>query len=117
MMNLTVTDQLEALRSAVFGPIASWNAAHPHPLHSHRERATLNVTQIYADAAGIPSYSISVVCTLSGGSAQLAFHGPDLAAVAEHARLTLEARIAAELRHRADKRPADDFEGQYGVAI
>jgi hypothetical protein len=116
MMTLTVADQLAALRSVVFEAVADWNAAHPHPLRSHQEHAAVHVTQVYADATGVPSYSITVVCALAG-SAQLAFHGPDLATVTEHARLTLEHRIAAELQHRAEKQHEDEFDRRYCMAV
>jgi hypothetical protein len=116
MTSLHVADQLSALRNAVFGAIESWNTAHPHPLRSHREHGSVNVTQVYADATGIPSYSIVVVCALSG-TAHLTFHGHDIAAIAEHARFTLEHRIAAELKRRADKAYEDEFDRRYGVAV
>jgi hypothetical protein len=114
-MDLPVPDQLAALRTVVFGATDSWNAAHPHPLRSRKEHAAINVTHVYADAAGKPSYAINVVCTLSGAP-PLAFHGHNLMAVAEHARLALEHRIAAEVRRRLAKLQEDGFDGKYGVA-
>jgi hypothetical protein len=113
MMSLDVADQLAALRSVAFGAIDRWNVTHPHPLRSRQEHGSVNVTQVFTDATGIASYSITVVCALSG-VAQLTFHGQDLAAIAEHARLTLESKIAAELHRRADK---DDFDRRYDVAV
>ncbi len=109
MLTLTETAQLSALRDVVFGTIDDWNSIHPHPLRSHLEHGSVNVTHAFTDAGGTPSYTIAVVCTLAG-SAPLAFHGHDLAAVAEHARLTLEHRIVAELEHRAERAREADFD-------
>jgi hypothetical protein len=114
-MSVNETSQLSALRNLVFGEIQRWNAGHPHPLRSHQEHGSVSVTEVYADSGGAPSYAITVVCALAG-SAQLAFHGHDLAAVAEHARLTLEHRISAEVQHRAEKASDDAFDRGYAVA-
>jgi hypothetical protein len=116
MLTLTAVDQPTALRSLVFAAIDRWNAAHPHPLRSHQEHGSVNITQVYADAGGVPSYTITVVCALAG-SGQLAFHGHDLEAVAEHARLTLEHRIETELDRRADKAREDEFDRRYSFAV
>jgi hypothetical protein len=116
MMTLTVADQLAALRGVVFGAVEQWNAQHPHPLRSHQEHAAVHVTQVYGDATSVPSYTVTVVCGLSGAP-QLAFHGADLAAVIEHARLTLEHRIAVELAQRAEKLRDAEFDCKYGVAV
>jgi hypothetical protein len=74
------------------------------------------MTVSYADASGAATYAVKVVCSLSG-SPQLTFHGHDLGAVAEHARLTLEHRIDAELQLRATKLDDDEFDRRYGVAV
>jgi hypothetical protein len=116
MLNLTVTDQFMGLRTAVFGALESWNAAHPHPLPARKEHAAINVTAAYTGAAGEPSYMITVVCTLLG-SAPLAFHGPDLVAVAEQARLALERRIGAEVEGRAVKSREDARRRELGIAV
>jgi hypothetical protein len=116
MTSLKFADQLAALRSVVFGAIDSWNAAHPHPLRSRQEHGSVNVTQAYADATGIAGYTILVVCALSG-MPQLTFHGQDPAAVAEHARLTLEQKIAAELQRRADRAHDGEFDRGCGIAV
>jgi len=116
MTSLNSADQLTALRSVVFGAIDDWNAAHPHPLRSHHERGSINVNLEYANATGIASYSIIVVCALAG-TAQLRFHGQDLVVIAEHARLTLERKIAAELKRRADNACEDEFDRNYGIAV
>lgn len=116
MTSLTSADQLATLRQLVFEAVDAWNAAHPHPLGSHREHASVSVTQVYADASGAPSHIITVVCALAG-SAQLTFHGHDLATVAEHACLTLEHRIEAELQRREQKLLESDFDRRYGIAV
>jgi hypothetical protein len=116
MPNVTSTDPVFTLRGMVFEAVEAWNTAHPHPLGSRREHATVNVTQVYADTSGTPSYTITVACALSG-SAQLTFHGHDLATVAEHACLTLEHRIPAELQRRAEKLLERAFDRSYGVAV
>jgi hypothetical protein len=116
MTSLVFSEQLAALREVVFGAIDAWNGAHPHPLGSHRERGSVNVTHVFADATGAPSYSVVVCCPLSG-STQLTFHGHDLAMVVEHARLTLERRIGAELLRRAEKERDDEFDGRFGLAV
>jgi hypothetical protein len=121
MLTLNETAQLAALRDVVFGTIDDWNSIHPHPLRSHHEHGSVNVTYAYTDSGGMPSYTIAVVCTLAG-SASLVFHGHDLATVAEHARLTLEHRIGAELEHRAERAReaafdhADGFDHRYAFA-
>lgn len=111
-MSSDEVDQLDALRALLFGAIDQWNTAHPHPLRSHHEHGSLNITQGYSDANGAPSYSITIVCALAG-SAPLAFHGHDLRAVTEHARLTLGHRIEAEAAQRAEKARDDAFERAY----
>jgi hypothetical protein len=116
MTILTFVDQLAALRSVVFDAVERWNAAHPHPLPSHREHASVQVTHVYNDATGGPTFTITVVCALSG-SAQVNFHGHDLPALLEQARLTLERRIAAELDRRAAKARDNDIEAKFGVAV
>ncbi len=116
MMSLTVNDQLSALRSVVFGAIDAWNATHPHPLRSRKERGAVNVTHAYTDASNDGTYLITVVCAPSG-SAQLTFHGDNLADVAEHARLTLEQKIAMQSQRRAGKTYDHEFDSKYGVAI
>jgi hypothetical protein len=116
MIGVSETVQLAALRSVVFGAIDDWNAAHPHPLSSRHERGSINVSVTFVDARGSASYAIKVTCSLSG-SAHLTFHGPDLAAVAEIARLTLEHRIAVELQQRAAKAADDEFTRRYRVAV
>jgi hypothetical protein len=110
-------DQVSALRKLVFGAIDGWNAEHPHPLSSHRERGSISVSVLVNDATGMPNYTIKVICGLAGADHQT-FHGHDLDAVAEHARLTLERRIAAELRHRAEnEHAAATIESRYGIAV
>src|SRR5664280_2203737 len=101
MTSVPFANELAALRGVIFEAVQSWNAAHPQARGSLRERASVNVAQTYTDATGAPSYSITVFCPLTGTS-QLTFHGSDSAAVAEQARLTVEHKIAAELRRRAD---------------
>jgi hypothetical protein len=112
MRSLDVTDQVAALRSVVFDAVDSWNVAHPHPLRSRQERGSVNVTTIFSDVTGAASYSITVVCALSGVP-QLTFHGQDLAAIVEHARLALEDRIKAELARRAHK---GELDRKFGIA-
>ncbi len=113
MTSLNDTDRLTALRCVVFGAVESWNAAHPHPRRSRQERASLNVTQIFGDTSGLATYSITLICTLAG-AAPLTFHGQNLAGVAEHAQLTLERKIVAELERRAQK---DEVDRNHKVAI
>jgi predicted Zn-dependent protease len=116
MTHLTYVDQLAALRSVVFTAVQDWNAAHPHPLGSRREHAAVNVTQVFTDTGGEPSFTITVTCALAG-SANLNFHGQDLPAVVEHARLTLEHRIAAEVERRAAKALEIGLDQKFGVAV
>lgn len=116
MMTLTAADQLTALRSVLFEAIADWNSRHPHRLRSRHEHGSVSVTQVYADAGDVPSYTVTVVCALAG-TGQLAFHGQDLPAVVEHARLTLEHRIAVELQRRAEKAYDDEFVARFGIAV
>jgi hypothetical protein len=116
MMNAMSTDQLAPLRSIVFGAIDAWNTNHPQALHSRRERGCVNVAQVYADASGAPTYTITIVCALAG-PAPLTFHGHDLAATVEHACVTVERRIEHELRGRALKVSEYEAERKYGVAV
>jgi len=115
-MTLTVVDQLSALRSYLFAEIDRWNGEHPHPLRSHHERGSITVAQVYEAATGAPTFTITIVCTLAGPG-QLVFHGHDLATVAEHARLALEHRVAAELQRRDEKAHDDAFERRFGIAV
>jgi hypothetical protein len=116
MMTLTAADQLAALRSVLFETIADWNGRHPHRLRSHHEHGSVSVTQVYADAGDVPSYTVTVTCTLAG-TGHLAFHGYDLPAVIEHARLTLEHRLAVELAQREEKARDDEFVARFGIAV
>jgi hypothetical protein len=99
----------------MFGAIDSWNVAHPDQRGARRERGSINVSQVYTDRTGEPSYAITVVCTLAG-SMPFAFHGQGLAAVVEQARLTLERKIAAELDRRAARARETDVCGDQDVA-
>lgn len=116
MTKLVFTDQLESLRHDMFGAIESWNAAHPDQRGARRERGSINVSQVYTDGTGEPSYAITVVCTLAG-SMPFTFHGQGLAAVVEHARLTLERKIAAELNRRAERAHEADGYGEHDIAV
>jgi hypothetical protein len=116
MTSLTVAAQVEALRKVAFDAIEEWNAGHPSRLRGHKERAAVYVTHVYADGSDVASFAITVECTLAG-TGPLTFHGPDLATVAEHARLTLEHRIETELAHRAEREYDDAFDRRYGIAV
>jgi hypothetical protein len=116
MSTLHPDEQIAALRRAVFEAIETWNAAHPHPMRSHREHGAVHVTQLYTDAGGSVSYAITVECALSG-TPHLTFHGTDLAAVAEQALLTLEHKIDVELRRRAARADHADVCLQHGIAV
>ncbi len=116
MTSVAFADQLAALRGLVFDAIESWNAAHPSARGSQRERGSVNVTQMYTDATGVPAYSITVLCQLSGTS-QLTFHGQDPAALAEQARLTVERKIMAELQRRADEAYEGELNRKFGIAL
>jgi hypothetical protein len=116
MTSVAFAVELAALRGVVFEAIESWNAAHPRVRGSQRERGSVNVTQMHTDASGAPSYSITVLCALTGTS-QLTFHGPDRAALAEQARLTVERKIAAELHRRDDEAYEDGLNQKFGIAV
>lgn len=107
---------ISALRRVVFNAIEVWNGAHPHPLRSHREHGTIAIAQAYVDGSETPAYSITVVCALAGAE-QHVFHGHELARVAEHARLTLESKIVAELQRRADRDRDRELVSRFGVAV
>jgi hypothetical protein len=115
MTSVPFARELAALRGVVFEAVDSWNAAHPKARGSLRERASINVAQNYSDASGAPSFSITVLCPLTGTS-QLTFHGSNPAAVAEQARLTVERKIASELRCRADAAYDEELDRKFGVA-
>jgi hypothetical protein len=115
MTSVPFARELAALRSVIFEAVESWNAAHPQARGSLRERASINVAQTYTDATGVASYSITILCQLSGAS-QLTFHGSDPAAVAEQARLTVERRFAAELQRRADAAYEEELNRKFGIA-
>jgi hypothetical protein len=116
MTSVAFAVELAALRSVVFEAIENWNAAHPQIRGSQRERGSVNVIQMFTDASGAPSYSITVFCSLTGMS-QLTFHGHDQAALAEQARLTIERKIAAELQRRADQAYAGGLNQKFGIAV
>jgi hypothetical protein len=116
MTSVAFAVELAALRGVVFGAIENWNAAHPLVRGSQRQRGSLNVTQLYTDASGAPSYSITVLCSLTGTS-QLTFHGHDQAALAEQARLTVERKIAAEVQRRAGEAYEDGLNEKFGIAV
>jgi hypothetical protein len=103
------------LRSVVFEAVEGWNVAHPQARGSQRERGAVNVTQMFTAATGAPTYSIAVLCSLSGTS-QLTFHGSDPGCVAEQARLTLERKIPAELQRRADEASENELNRKFGIA-
>jgi hypothetical protein len=108
--------QVTALRTLIAEAICEWNAAHPQRLPSHRERSALNITATFTDGKETPNYTNSIECKLAGRAA-LNFHGHDLAQVAEHARLTVERRLIAEIQLReANAREDADFVRKYGQA-
>ena len=116
MSSAAFAHQLAALRGVVFEAVERWNTAHPQALDSHREHGSVNVTQLYADATGCPTYSITINCPLSGMS-RLTFHGRDPAAVAEQARLTVERKIAAQLKRREDEAYESELNRKFGIAV
>jgi hypothetical protein len=116
MTSVAFVDQLAALRRLVFEAVADWNAAHPHARGSQRARGLVSVTQIFSDAAGKASYSITVVCPLSGSS-QLTFHGHDPVTVVEQARLTVERKTSAERQRRENEAYQHELNRKFGIAV
>jgi hypothetical protein len=109
--------QVAELRRTVFHAVRDWNTAHPQPLRSHRERATINITHTSTDANETPKYTIAIECQLAGRPS-LTFHGHELGAVAEQARLTVGHRIAVELQLREENaREVAELIGKYGVVV
>ncbi len=107
--------QVAELRTMIFETVQNWNAAHPQPLRSHRERAEISITRRYTDDCETPQYAIAIDCQLAG-RAPMTFHGHDLGEIAEQARLTIERRLAVEIQLREENaREVVELIGKYGV--
>jgi len=107
--------QVAELRATVFKTVQDWNAAHPQRLRSHREHASIRITQTYTDDSDAPNFTIVVECQLAG-TGPLTFHGSELSEVAEQARLTVERRLDAEIQLREDNaREVAELIRKYGT--
>jgi hypothetical protein len=106
--------QLAALNTTVLGAVDGWNQHHPQRLPSRKELASIKITERHVGTVVI--YSITIKCKLASPD-PMAFHGPNLAKVAECARLTVERKIESELR-RHEQKASDDaqFVQRFGIA-
>jgi hypothetical protein len=106
--------QLAALKATVLGAVDDWNQRHPQRLQSRKEFASIDIRDKHV--GNIVTYSITIACKLVSHD-PMAFHGPNLANVAERARLTVERNIESELRRREQKARDDaDFVQRWGIA-
>jgi hypothetical protein len=106
--------QLAALKATVLGAVDDWNQRHPQRLQSRKEFASIDIRDKHV--GDVVTYSITIACKLVGHD-PMAFHGPNLANVAERARLTVERNIESELRRREQKARDDaDFVQRWGIA-
>jgi hypothetical protein len=114
MLQADPAAQLAALKAVVFGAVDDWNQHHPQRIQSRKEFASINISDKHVGNA--VSYSITIECKLVSHG-PMAFHGQNLANVAERARLTVERNIECELRRREQKARDDaDFTQRWGIA-
>jgi hypothetical protein len=105
--------QVAVLKAMVLGAVDEWNQRHPQRLQSRKEFASINISD--KRVGNVVNYSITIDCKLVSRD-PMAFHGQNLANVAERARFTVERNIECERRRREQKAHDEDFIQRWGIA-
>lgn len=99
MSRKTPQDKLADIRSFLFDAVDAWNVDHPQRLPSHREHASVALTETSEEKLRIASYTISINCKLVSHTPMI-FHDYDLSTLLDTVRTTIEQKMAYELCRR-----------------